>query len=259
MSYNIYILGDSYSYGFKKHFNKYSNIQCHVFFAEYIMNINKSKNYIRQVFTNDIKNTVDNKKSTYDIIKQTVDNIKPDIMIFNFGQVDINFSYFYNKVYGVPYNVNSIINEYIRLLKKYSNKCKKIYVINFLPLFVDSKKELIIIFKNLHIKNLHDILTKEKLSDIFDINKYRKHLYNSNYILRHKIKKIKWKNEVIFVDFNRYIYDNNNYKKFRSMFYIQKKDWINNIHIPIDLHINTKSYIKTILREKLIPELNSIN
>ena len=52
-------------------------------------------------------------------------------MIFNFGQVDINFSYFYNKVYNVPYNVYSIVNEYMRLIKKYSKKCKKIYVIIF--------------------------------------------------------------------------------------------------------------------------------
>ena len=35
MSVKIYVIGDSYSYGFQKYFDKYDNIKCHTFFAEY--------------------------------------------------------------------------------------------------------------------------------------------------------------------------------------------------------------------------------
>lgn len=257
MTQHIYIVGDSYSYGFDIFSKKYTNITTHSFFAEYIINILNIDKYIKQVFTYGVKNNVNIDIRTYDIIKQSFIDIKPDVMIFSFGQVDISFSYFYNKVYNVPYNIRTIINEYIRLIKKFSKKCKKTYVINFLPLFVDDTNDLISEYQRIHIKNLYDILDSKQLHDIFNIEKYRRHLYNSNLLLRKAIDKKKWKNEVIFVDANKYIYDGS-WKKLKRKFYIESKKKNDDISITLDFHINAKEYTKCIIKNKLIHELNSI-
>lgn len=255
----IYIVGDSYSYGFIKYF-KYINskyIKTHTFYAEYLLNLTQHMGYIRKL--NEGNDTsADNKKSSIENIIYTVSTYKPDIMIYNFGQVDVNFSYFYNKVFGVPYNINNIINEYINIIKEHSKTCKKVYVINFLPLFVDTKEDLISEFKRLHIKDLDKRLNQKEINDIFNIEKYRKHLYISNKLLKEKLNNTIWKNiKVIYVNYNKYIYKDN-YYTFKDEFYIRKKNRDAVLSITLDFHINASKYLEILLQQKLIPELNNI-
>jgi len=247
----ILIVGDSYSYGFKKYINN-PQVKVLTFFAEYIMNIDNKSNHIRQTFVDE-----KNKKNNLVILKETLKSFKPTIIIFNFGQVDINFSYFYNRVFGVPYNIECIINQYMNIIKKYSSKCKKVYVINFLPLFADTWEDLSKEFQIIHVNDLFKKLTKQKIKEIFDIGAYRKHLHMSNKLLCNNIKKRKWKIPVSFLNFNRCVYDGN-YMKYKDEYYIQKKKRHDKIHITLDFHINGEAYVKNILKRCRIPELKKI-
>lgn len=255
----IYIVGDSYSYGFLKYFKhtKSKYLKIHTFYAEYILNLSQHFGYIRKL-NEGVETSTDSKNSSIENIINTVSTYKPDIMIYNFGQVDINFSYFYNKIYGVPYNINNIINEYINVIKKHSKTCKKVYVINFLPLFVDTKEDLISEFKGLHVKDLDTRCNKRELNDIFNIDKYRTHLYISNKILKKKINNTKWNNmKVIYVDYNKYIYKDN-YVTYKDKFYIRKKNRDAKLSITLDFHINASKYLEILIQKNIIPELNNI-
>lgn len=238
----ILIFGDSYSYAFK-HYNISKDIIAVPFFAEYILNLEFYDKNIRKIFT-DSKNNV----KTVNIINETIRKHKNDIktIIFLFGNVDINFSYFYNRVYGVPYNRRCIISSYIKFVKKYTKYCKNVFIINFLPLFVDTTNNLTAEFKQLHIPELFKRLNKNQINEIFNIKKYREHLYNSNKVLKYYLKKHK---NIKFIPFNEHIYKKNKYH-FKDKYYITEyKKRHKNISITLDFHINAKQFLLTFLEK----------
>ena len=199
-----------------------------------------------------IKNKPKMKRNTYSQIKNVLKKHKPKTLVLNFGQVDTGFSYFYNKIYGVPYNVKCIIYEYISIIKCLQKYVKKVYVINFLPLFVDTAKNLYTEFKLVHVSELFEKLTKKQLNDIYNIKKYRAHLINANNILKKELKR--HCPLVEFIDFNKHIYTKN--KNFKKKFYMKCKKSYNRASVPIDMHICMKPYITELFKNYKIDNLD---
>ena len=253
----IYLVGDSYSIVFLKYFkyiqSKY--IKTHILHGDHEINLSIHADYIRKLST-DTDTKTDIKTNDIQNMIKTINSYHPEIMIYNFGQVDVNFLYFYNKIYDIPYDTNIIMDEYVNIIQHQSKNCKKVYVVNILPLFVDDMNELISEFVRLYCKDLHTKFNQKEINKIFDIEKYRKHLYTSNKLLKNKINDASWNAEVVYVDFNKYIYEGT-YESLKKNFYIRKV----NIDVPptmSDFHINGSVYMETLLQNNVIPELNEI-
>lgn len=130
------------------------------------------------------------------------------------------------------------------------------YVINFLPLFANSWQDISGEFKHLHVNDLYQRLSKKQIRELFDINSYRAHLNMSNKMLKRAITKKQWGKSVVFINFNKHIYDGNN-MTYKKEYYLPPKKRKGNISITLDFHINKNSYFKNIQKCR-IPELNKI-
>lgn len=250
----IFIMGDSYSYGFLEYFNmiELKYIKTHIFYGERDVNINQHMDYINKLNVND--EYPDIKKRNIENMIYRIDSYDPTIMIYNLGQIDINFLYFYNKLYNIPYDVDKIIDNYMSIIQYYSKKCKKIYIVNILPLFVRNAEQLVAEFVRICDKHLLGKMSESKINKIFDIKKYRQHLYTCNESLRQKINDIKWNVEVVYVDVNKFIYKHKN-KSFRNKFYMQRENTNDILSSTLNFHINANVYLETLLKNNIIPEL----
>ena len=81
-----------------------------------------------------------NNENRLDILNQIKNNKKPKCIIFNFGQVDLYFSYYYKKfVEKKNFIMKSSINNYVEFIKNLNcNDCNKI-IINVYPTTLDDE------------------------------------------------------------------------------------------------------------------------
>lgn len=259
----IYIIGDSYSNDFLDFFKyiKTKYIKTHIMSDAYDLNFEKQIKYIQKINNSDTDTKSDDIQIYITNLIEDIEEYEPTIMIYNLGNDDFNKLYFYNAMKNIPYDVNNIINDYMNIIQLYSKTCKKAYIVSPLPLFVNDMDDLISEFIRLYGKDLYNSVSKDKINDIFDIDKYRKRLYKSNVLLREKIHNIKIHVNLTYIDFNKHVYNDiykEKYISYKKNFYIRKEK-ITNVMLPLfKFHINPSQYLETLLQNNLIPEINNV-
>ena len=155
-----------------------------------------------------------NNENRLDILNQIKNNKKPKCIIFNFGQVDLYFSYYYKKfVEKKNFIMKSSINNYVEFIKNLNcNDCNKI-IINVYPTTLDDEY----VFKALLKYGIisEDIMKSIDKSDIKKTSnfKFRYQMYTKfNNLLEESCKL----NNIKFLNLNKYLLNKNN--KLKSKF-----------------------------------------
>ena len=160
-------------------------------------------------------------------IIQTITNIKKPInaILLHFGEVDINFSYYYKVCNSIDKNINykefcnNIYNEYIKFIDNIVaiSKCKNIIIKGLYPNPVkDNFKIEQLINYGIIIDNA-DCLLKETLNTNFQetLRKFYNNLLHKFCIDKNKKnKKHKYNNtKYFYYDLDKYIFNNGNIDK----------------------------------------------
>ena len=201
------VFGDSYVGPFKLLDD--NNLKVYKFKGATMKGIGKKNN--KNAIT--INNTVKKNKN------------KINCLMFNFGQVDLHFSFYYVKFHKKEtFNMEEIVKNYLEFIKKIKCKNSAKIVLGIFPTTIQDQD----VFDCLRI---YGILSKEDIKSISksDIEKY------SNYLFRMKmyndfnklIKKYCKLNNLRFINFEDKLLDKNNRLKYKFKNQISKY----NIHL----------------------------
>lgn len=159
------------------------------------------------------------------IIETVNKNKDINCMIFSFGQVDLNFSYYYNKfITKKNFMISSIVKNYIDFIKNLNcNNCKKI-IIPLYPLTIKDEN----VFKSLIS---YDILSSDIVNSIDDLEKKKLSSFSFRYNMYLKFNNLleKYCNlyKINFIKLDDILLDNNN--KLKKKFIIPYS--VRNIHL----------------------------
>lgn len=142
-----------------------------------------------------------NRKYIYDKVKNT--NIQ--CAIFYFGQVDLHHSYYYKEYEkGEEFNPRKIVNEYIDFINSLPFSNKKKVVLSIFPSFLN--KEYI----RLSLQK-YGVISNETKIPKSDLTQHSRNQRNK--IMNNHLQNLCENNNITYIDFNKYLFDNKGYIK----------------------------------------------
>jgi hypothetical protein len=161
-------------------------------------------------------------KNRLNIIDKVKSNKLAKCIIFLFGNVDLHFSYYYTLIKNQPFNIKTIIEEYVNFVESIptSNGVTK-YIFSIYPSPVKTEN----VYYQLQKYGILEIEESKKYADLIiehsDDKLRLNRLREANNFLKIECKK----RNIIFIDLNKYLLKNN---KLKPEFYDLS---ILNIHI----------------------------
>ena len=141
-------------------------------------------------------------------IKHNINKYNPNIkcIIFSFGQVDLNFSFYYNLILKHKIiDLKKIIKDYVKVVKELKTNAKKI-IINIYPTALKDEHLLnsLVMYQVIQDSTI-DSINKDKFYNYANFKVRKERLIEANRYL----KKECIKNNIRFLDINKHILDEN--------------------------------------------------